>query len=205
MSEEELNNILDKVKDLFMRYGIKSVTMDDVSRELGISKKTLYQYVSNKEDLVEKVLEYLHGQIDKRDKMCDTRDKNAIEILMMVSDKVSYMMKNQNPSMQYDLKKYYPEIFRKFYEIQREEIYKSIISNINKGKIEELYRDEVNPVLVAKLYLSRVVTIMDRDIFTEDEIRTPGFFLSIMELHIRSLATSKGLKVLEEKLKAYNN
>ncbi|MFC0876758.1 TetR/AcrR family transcriptional regulator [Saccharicrinis sp. FJH2] len=205
MSEEELNNILDKVKDLFMRYGIKSVTMDDVSRELGISKKTLYQYVSNKEDLVEKVLEYLHGQIDKRDKMCDTRDKNAIEILMMVSDKVSYMMKNQNPSMQYDLKKYYPEIFRKFYEIQREEIYKSIISNINKGKIEQLYRDEVNPVLVAKLYLSRVVTIMDRDIFTEDEIRTPGFFLSIMELHIRSLATSRGLEVLEEKLKAYNN
>ncbi|MFB6317187.1 TetR/AcrR family transcriptional regulator [Saccharicrinis sp. FJH54] len=205
MNEDELNIILDKVKDLFMRYGIKSVTMDDVSRELGISKKTLYQYVTNKEDLVEKVLQYLHNQMDKQDELCDPTDKNAIEILMMVNDKVNYMMKNHNPSMQYDLKKYYPEIFRKFYEIQKEEIYKSIISNINKGKGEGLYRDKVNPVLVAKLYLSRVITITDREIFTEDEIRSPGFFLSIMELHIRSLATTKGLEVLEEKLKAYNN
>ena len=205
MDGGELNIILDKVKDLFMRYGIKSVTMDDVSRELGISKKTLYQHVSNKEELVEKVLDYLHNQIDKHDDLRDVKDKNAIEKLMMVNDKVNYMMKNHNPSMQYDLKKYYPDIFRKFYEIQRTEISRSIITNIEQGIKEGLYRSSVNPVLVAKLYLSRVWTITDSDIFTEDEIRTPGFFLSIMELHIRSLATQKGMDEFEEKLKAYNN
>jgi len=143
--------------------------------------------------------------MDKRDKTCDTKDKNAIEILMVVSDKVSYMMKNHNPSMQYDLKKYYPDIFRKFHDDQKNEIFKSIIKNIEKGKEEGLYRSNVNPILVAKLYLSRVLSITDMDIFTEDEIRTPVFFQSIMELHIRSLATPKGLEVLEEKLKAYNN
>lgn len=205
MNQEELTLILDKVKDLFMRYGIKSVTMDDVARELGISKKTLYQYVANKEDLVEKVLQFVHEQIDKKDRNCHYEEKNAIEILMLVNDKVSYMLKNQNPSMQFDLKKYYPEIFRRFYETQKDEIYKSITSNIEQGIAEGLYRKKINPNLVAKLYLTRVLSITDREIFTEDEIRTRGFFLALMELHIRSLATEKGIIVLEEKLKAYNN
>lgn len=203
MNEEELQDILDKVKDLFMRYGIKSVTMDDVSRELGISKKTLYQYVTNKEELVVKVLQYLHNQYKKED--CDMEGLNAIDALMKVHDMVNKMMQDHNPSMQYDLKKYYPDIYRKFYKGQSDDIYEKIVDNIKKGIREGLYRSEIDPNLVAKLYISRVGSMMDSEVFTVDEIKTPGFFLVVMELHIRSLATPKGLLILEEKLKTYNN
>lgn len=204
--DSELNAILEKVKTMFMRYGIKSVTMDDVARELGMSKKTLYQYVSNKEDLVEKVLMYLHGMYhDKSGKFCEFGKLNAIEILMKVNVIVSKIMKDHNPSMQYDLKKYYPDIAKRFMDMRNKEIYESIILNIKQGINDGHYRKDLNDVLIAKLYISRISTITDDDVFTLDEIKAPDFFKTIMELHIRSLATPKGIEILENELIKYNN
>ena len=205
-SNQELNGLLENVKNLFMRYGIKSVTMDDVARELGISKKTLYLHVSNKEDLVEKVLEHIHNTYHNSEgEICEMGQLNAIEVLMKVNDIVTRMMQDHNPSMQYDLKKYYPDIANKFFEARNKEIFYSIIDNIEHGKREGLYREGINGELIAKLYISRINTITDDDVFTIDELRAPDFFRTIMELHIRSLATPKGIKVLEKELERYNN
>lgn len=203
-SNDDLNSILDKVKTMFMRYGIKSVTMDDVARELGISKKTLYQHVSNKDDLVEKVLLFIHGMYhDNTGDFCEYKNLNAIEVLMKVNDVVSKIMQDHNPSMQYDLKKYYPDIARRFFEMRNKEIYHAIIENINMGIRDGLYRKNINGEIIAKLYISRMNTITDDEVFTLDEIKSEGFFRLLMELHIRSLATPKGIEILEKELKRY--
>ncbi len=111
--QNEFDKILGKVSELYRKYGIKSVTMDDVSHELGISKKTLYQYVADKSELVEKVVEYTRVCNFSSMHEIDEFSGNAIEQLIEVSQKVNTLMKDHSPAYEYDLKKYYPEIFNK--------------------------------------------------------------------------------------------
>ena len=89
----ELENILEKVAALYMKYGVKSITMDDVARELGISKKTLYQYVENKNELVEKVVDYVLNKKDCEFKMISEKEMNAIEKLLEVNMHIIKTMK----------------------------------------------------------------------------------------------------------------
>src|SRR5665811_2127221 len=110
---DELKNILLKVRELYMKYGIKSITMDDVARELGISKKTLYQYVTDKDDLVRKFVDYEIDQKQDEVIRCFNIRFNAIEELFEISFFMNKMMRNQNPATEYDLKKYYPNHYQK--------------------------------------------------------------------------------------------
>ncbi len=110
---EELKNILLKVSDLYTKYGIKSITMDDVATELGISKKTLYQYVTDKDDLVGK---FIDNEIALRQEeicKCFQAGFNAIEELFEISKFMNKLMKDQNPATEHDLKKYYPHHYQK--------------------------------------------------------------------------------------------
>jgi len=103
---EDFKNILLKVRELYMRYGIKSITMDDVASHLGISKKTLYQHVSDKDDLVGKVIDLEISSQDHEMECMKAADLNAIEKLLMVSKMINHKLKQMNPSTDYDLKKY---------------------------------------------------------------------------------------------------
>ena len=202
---EELNNLLTKVRCLYMKYGIKSVTMDDVARELGISKKTLYQYVNDKNDLVQKVVEM--EITDKAAGFSKMRcpDLNAIEEIFEVHKLVQQMLKDYNPSTEYDLRKYYPDLFAQVVKVRRERIYTNTLANLKKGKEEGLYRKELNDELIAKLQLSRIESAFDDKIFTQEELVSPKLFLEMFVYHIRGIANDKGLTVLEKKLKELEN
>jgi AcrR family transcriptional regulator len=184
-----------------MKYGIKSVTMDDVSRELSISKKTLYQYVSDKNELVQKVVELeLHDKDEFFCKMCNPA-YNAIEEVVEVNKMVLQMLKDYNPATEYDLRKYYPDLYNQVIKVRRERIYKNVLANLQKGKAEGLYRSDFDEDIIAKLQLSRIETAFDDKIFTQDELLSPKIFREIFVYHIRGIANEKGLKLMEEKLK----
>jgi AcrR family transcriptional regulator len=153
---EELKNLLAKVRCLYMKYGIKSVTMDDVARELGISKKTLYQYVTDKNDLVKKVVEMELSERAEDFSLMSCPGLNAIEEIFEVHKLVRQMLKDYNPSTEYDLRKYYPDLFTQVIKVRRERIYNNILANLTKGKTEGLYRKELDNEIIAKLQLSRV-------------------------------------------------
>ena len=198
---EELNHILEKVTALYLKYGIKSVTMDDVSRELGISKKTLYQYVSNKNELVKKVVE---RQLEERN--CDMQNLmdqnlNAIEELLEVNIHIIKMMKQNNPSVEYDLKKYYPDLQQKVTEIRRDRMYRSVYNNIEKGKKEGLYLKEIDTDIIARLQISRFENILDDTIFPMEDFTRPRVIYEIFMYHIRGIANEKGIEMLKKKLK----
>ncbi len=201
---EELKNILTKVRCLYMKYGIKSVTMDDIARELGISKKTLYQYVNDKNELVKLVVEMELNEKKSITEICRP-ELNAIEEIFELHKSVRQMLKDYNPSTEYDLRKYYPELYSRVMTIRRERIYSNILSNLSKGKAEGLYRPELNDELIAKLQLSRVESAFDDKIFTQDELLSPKFFLEMFVYHIRGIANEKGLIVLDQKLKEVEN
>ncbi len=197
---KELQNILERVGELYNKYGIKSVTMDDVARELGISKKTLYQYVENKNELVEKVLNYLLNKNDCSFKKLVDKKLNAVEELLEVSIFIIKTIQKYNPSMEYDLKKYYPELFKKINEIREERMYDSVIKNIIKGKDEGLYRDDLDEVIIAKMQTSRFLNISTDPVINHEEMLKPRFIYEMFIYHIRGMANKKGIETLDKTL-----
>jgi len=201
---EDMNNILSKARELYTRFGIKSITMEDIARELAISKKTLYQYVKDKEDLVGK---FVDNEIELRQKdicKCFREDYNAIEELFEISLFMNRLMKEQNPATEYDLKKYYPRHHQKIVQVRREGIFRYILQNLRKGKVEGLYRQEMNEEVIAKLYLSRSEIIDANNIFTTEEITSLEIFIELLIYHIRGIATPGGIIELEKKIDNIN-
>jgi AcrR family transcriptional regulator len=201
---KELENILHKVSELYQKYGIKSVTMDDVARELGISKKTLYIHVENKNDLVSKVLEFTLLERNCTIEKIINKKLNAIEELLEVGIQIVKTIKEYNPSTEYDLKKYYPELFKNLHNFRKEKMYKSILNNIQNGKDEGLFREDLDNEIIAKVQVSRFISMNTNDFFNADEVLQPKNILELFIYHIRGIANKKGLEVLEQTLNKIN-
>ncbi len=184
--------ILEHVGKLYRRYGIKSMTMDDVAKQLGISKKTIYEFFSDKEDLVKQVLLFEHEHDCGFLKTIEGKELNAIEELFEVYKFINSMFREFNPSMEYDIRKYYPGLFQKIKEIRRKRMFESVYHNLNKGKKEGLYRKELNAQIVAKLHVSRTESLFDNDMFTQDELTSLVVFHEIFVYHLCGILSHEG-------------
>ena len=201
---KELENILHKVSELYQRYGIKSVTMDDVARKLGISKKTLYIHVENKNDLVSKVLDFtLQEKNCAIDKIFDKR-LNAIEELLEVGIHIVKTTREYNLSVEYDLKKYYPELYHRMHTIRKDRMYEAVLENIHKGKKEGLFRTNMDDEIIAKMQTSRFINMHTDEFFETNDILNPKYILELFIYHIRGIANKKGIEILEQTLKKIN-
>jgi TetR/AcrR family transcriptional regulator, cholesterol catabolism regulator len=184
-----------------MRYGVKSMTMDDVARHLTISKKTLYQYVSDKNDLVLKSM----SRIIEHEKavaqhLCDAH-KNAIDMLFALSKDVASKYNQMHPSVNYDLQKYHPEAWSLFREFQTKFVTDCIQENIERGIKQGLYRDNLDPFLIAHFYSSKLHMCSDGELFPADKYSFSKIHLEMMRYHIRGIASEKGLDYLKKKIK----
>jgi TetR/AcrR family transcriptional regulator, cholesterol catabolism regulator len=202
--DEELKQILAKVRELYMRYGIKSITMDDVAAQLGMSKKTLYKHVSDKDDLVGKIVDQ-EIEIQQNDTTCIfSKDLNAIEELLMVSKMVNHKLKQVNPATEFDLRKYYPNHFERLVKARRARMHQNVVANIIKGKSEGFYREDLNEDIIGKMQVSRIESMLENEVFSIDEFTSPKFFQEVFIYHIRGIANQKGIDFLENKLKDFN-
>jgi len=196
--ENELKNLVIKVRALYVKYGIKSMTMDDVARELGMSKKTLYQFVQNKDELVSKVCELMDYERAKKFQKIYAEKLNAIQSLMEVNKIVSQELKEFNPSIEYDLRKYHPEVYFKIKEKNHKIMFNAVLDNLKKGKKEGLYRSDLDEDLIAKLYISRVDSIRDNEFILKEELQKPEFTRQLIEYHIRGVANENGINEFEK-------
>ncbi len=200
MKEKE-NELLFSVAQVFMRFGIKAVSMDDIARELSISKKTLYKHVKDKNDLVSKVMT-LNCEMEK----CllvdiSSTTKNAIDEIIEVSKHVSNQLKLIHPSLHFDLNKYYPKAWKIFSDHKKDGILVFIENNLKRGIKEKLYRDNINPKVIARLYIHKVDALFDSDIFPPNEISFLEAYTEMMKYHIRGIANEKGVEYMKNKLK----
>ena len=181
-----------------MRYGIKSVTMDDVSHELGISKKTLYQYFDNKDLLVRKVTAN-HFNCQKHDiDQIIAQSRTAIDELIGIANWMNRMSQHLNPSLLFDLRKYHPESWAVFHEHRNTHILNCILQNMHRGIREGLYRPDINVEVLSRIYIARVEMFLDNEIFPYDRFRPDQTFHVFMDYHIHGIATAKGIKYLEK-------
>lgn len=202
-SDQEFQNIIEKVSQLYEQYGIKSVTMDDVARELGMSKKTLYNYVSNKDDLVSHYVEYVTDQRRCNVEEIQKQDLNAIEELFEVNWHVIQMLKHYNPSTDYDLKKYYPQHYLKLREIRQNNMLQAVKENIARGKKEGLYRQELDEDIIARAHVSRIENSFANELFDISEMISWRFIREMMVYHVRGIANDKGVDFFHRKMKEF--
>jgi AcrR family transcriptional regulator len=198
---EEMSHILEKVTIMYLRYGIKSVTMDDVSRELGISKKTLYQYFSDKNDLVKKVIDKEIERIHKSFKKITDQNLNAIEEILEFNKLATQVINTHSSSALYDLKKYYPELHENIIKIWSEKMYDMVIQNLIKGKAQGIIRKDLNEEVIAKLHVSRIMVMTEDILFTHEELVSKEVSKEIYIYHIHGIANAKGLEILEKNLR----
>lgn len=192
--------IVKKITDLFMKYGIKSVTMDDVARELGISKKTLYQHFKDKDEVVSKVLEYEKKiQRGALCKLCNSKS-NAIDELLIVSKYLSEKFQKISPSFSYDLQKYYPSKCKKLIEERNNHVFKQIKQNMLNGIEQGLYLNNLNLDIISSFYIFRLDNRV-ADYYTASGFGFNEVFQTLIIYHIRGIANKKGIEYLEKKIK----
>jgi len=197
---DELQNILRKVHKLYRKFGIRSVTMDDVSYELGISKKTLYQYVRDKDELVHRVVEMEIVERHKRMTVSCEDNINAIEQLLEIAKCISTMLKDYSPASEYDLRKYYPDLYNKVRNLRHDHQYKFFLENLNKGKEEGLYRNEIDSGIIAKIIISFMDSVIDGEVITLNEFLDQRFFYEFFVYHVRGIANANGLEFLDKQI-----
>lgn len=187
-----------------MEYGIRSVSMDDICRHMGISKKTLYQYVDSKTDLVEKMMQYMLEVNECTHSFFEGKGLNAIDILIEVSKIVSENLRAFKPQHRFDLEKYYPEIFNDFVKQKNLQIYRALIDNINQGIAEGLYREDLNSEVIAGLYIKKMEQIHDKEFFRDFNFTLEQIFVVMFESHIRGIANESGIQYLEQRKEKLN-
>jgi TetR/AcrR family transcriptional regulator, cholesterol catabolism regulator len=177
------------------------VTMDDVAKHLCISKKTLYQYFTDKEDLVRNIVLLDHRNRDKFFQEIKNRNLNAIEELFVVYRMINTMFRDYNASMEYDIHKYYPGLYSKVKEIRRKKMYNTMYNNLNKGKKEGLYRKDLNSKIITRLHVFRVENMFDNDIFTPEELTSVKVFNEVFVYHIQGIMSANGRTFFEKNFK----
>lgn len=198
-SDPKFLEVMDKIVAMFFEFGIRNLNMDDISRNLGISKKTLYQYFKSKEDLIEKLLYYDHMKWDIEMSKLKIDDMNAIEILLQVSLKVFDEIERFNPKLKFELKKYYEPQLQQFLIRKHNHIFGQISKNMEKGIKEGIYRSDVNIELVASLYLRNLVMMHDTDYCLIEKASFKEIFKVMFENHIRAISTPEGIAYLEKR------
>ncbi len=200
--EKELDDIVKKTYELYTKYGIKSISMDDISRNIGISKKTLYTHIKDKEDLVRKVAFYDIKQKKKQFASLKNSNLNAIEELLEVDKFMYKILKNYNHSFDFDLKKYYPTLSNEVCEEKFKGKYEEITNNIEKGKKEGLYRKNIDTDIIAKLHLLRIDTNIELDLYIDYKDNSYKVFKEIITYHLYGICNKNGIKFLEENIKS---
>jgi predicted transcriptional regulator len=184
--------IVHKAADMFITLGFKSVTMDDIARTMGISKKTIYTYFQNKTALVQEATLAMFHVIREGIDYISNQDKNPIEELYEIKKFVMLHLKDESSSPQYQLQKYYPEIFKKLKALQFETMQECTLRNLKKGVAQGLYRPSLNIEFVSRIYFIGVVGTKDDTLFPNQTFPKATLMEEYLEYHLRGIVTRKG-------------
>lgn len=185
-----------KADELFMRYGIRSVSMDDIAAGLVMSKKTLYQFFADKDELVDAVVdnELKKGQQDCVD--CRQHSNDAVDEIFITMENIAEQFRNMNPMVLYDLEKFHTESFRKFLKHKNEFLLDVISKNLERGIREELFRPEINVDTLSKFRLESMMIAFNISVFPPRKYNLVEVTQEIIEHYLYGLATLKGHKLI---------
>lgn len=191
--------ILTRAASVFLRLGVRSVTMDDITAELGISKKTLYKYFLDKDSLINSIID-LKLENDRAICLAGIDNaENAIDALFLISKSVCENVASVNPTVFYDLRKHYPVAWQKVCDHKMTFVYDMILKNIQRGIKEGIYRENMNPEVVARLFVAYGDVIMSGEIFPWPEFHYDQVYFETTSFHIYGMSNNKGIEYLNKR------
>ena len=190
--------ILAAAEQLFWRYGVKTTTLDDVAKQLAISKKTIYQHFTDKEDLLIQVLrdrvirdqqEFLCAMVNAENPVVEIL--SALEMLRKHADRVS-------PNLMIDLRRHYPSAWAIFEQYKESHILKSIRDNIQRGIRDGLYRSDINPDILARMRVEQIELAFNNQFFPADRYDMVDIEQELMHHYVRGLLSETGFTIYNQ-------
>lgn len=197
-SMDTKERIQNKAEELFMQFGIRSVSMDDIANNLGMSKKTVYQYFVDKDELVEAVVQAHISGVQKECVDCRENAKDAVHEIYLTMEHIMEELGNMNPMLLYDLEKFHYRSYQRFREYKDKFLAEMIRRNIEWGIKEELYRSELNTDIMVKFRLESLMIPFNVSIFPPGKYNLANVSGQLIEHFVYGLATIKGHKLIQK-------
>ncbi len=197
---EQRQRILAKTAELFMRYGIRSITMDEIATQLGISKKTIYQFFTDKDEMVEAVITEEVGKKEAECRNFQTEGVNAVHEIFLAMEEMQEMMSAMNPQMMYDLEKHHAAAFRKLKYYKYQFLHNIIRENLERGISEGLYRKEINIELTTRYRIETAFLSFNTEAFPAHKFSMAQTAREMALLFMYSVCSTAGKKWIEKYL-----
>lgn len=181
---------------LFFKYGIKRVTMDDIAKELGMSKKTIYQFYKEKDDLVNQLCDNVLLLEEYQFNKMNQNAKDPIHEIMLISIKMRELMQHINPIFFLDLQKFYPTAYKRFQTFKEDCAYKNVLDNIKKGKEMGVYRSDIDVEFTARYRIAQIDMVMFGSYFSFEKISFTKTSELILDIFAYGICTVKGHKLI---------
>ncbi len=193
--------IIKQSKNLFFKFGIKSVSMDEIASTLGISKKTLYQHFNNKSELLKKIIEDKIEVIQKKNTIIINEEGDAIDKILKIYYIILVKSKNFNPVFIHDLHKYYSSEHQLIKDFKKTELQYLLTELITLGKKQKIFRKDIDEDLIYYLHMQRIDSMANGTISTNKKFDDPVFCFNILLNNIIGLTTLEGHELIENKIK----
>jgi len=204
-NNETYNRIQEQAKALFMKYGMRSVSMDDIASELGMSKKTIYQFFADKDQLVEAVVESDIHDMQTDCNFCFNESVNAIDEIFLTMDRILGHFRELNPTVLYDLQKFHFNSYKRFKKNKDTYLLEIIRKNIQRGIEEGLYRPDLDVDVLSRYRLESMMAAFNVEAFPPAKFNLADVTMVIMEHFVFGLTTLKGynltLQYKQERIK----
>jgi AcrR family transcriptional regulator len=194
---EPKERIIKEARGLFFRLGIRSVTMDDIAAQVGMSKKTLYQHFADKDELVDNLVDEEVNLMQNETMACINNSSNAIEEIFISMEMANKHFTKMNPMLLFDLHKFHFKSFQKFMEHKNTFLIKVIIDNLKRGIEESLYRKDMKVDIMSKYRLQMLMLPFDMEAFPPTEYNLIDVSNAMIENFLYGLATEKGYQLIE--------
>jgi AcrR family transcriptional regulator len=192
------DKILKTSLELFFKFGIKRVTMDDIAKELGMSKKTIYQYYKEKDDLIYQLCVVEMQKHEATFRNIEKQSNDPIHEIVLISNTMSEMMQHINPVFFLDLQKFHPTAFHEFKKLKDDFALKDLQRNIKSGKELGVYRNDVDEEFAAKYRLAQIDMLMFGSYFSYEKISFSQSHQLLLDMFVYGICTLKGYQLINE-------
>ncbi len=195
---EVKERIQQKAHELFMKFGIRSVSMDDIANQIGVSKKTIYQFFADKDALVGEIIQEEVVRMEQECVYCSVNARDAVDEIFLTIEIILEQFKSFNPTLVFDLRKFHHQAYQKIEAHKREYLLGLIIRNLERGVEEGIYREDIKIPVIARFRLESMMLAFDTELFPPKQFDLADITRELIELFVYGVANEKGYQLIEK-------
>lgn len=192
-------------RELFYKHGIKKITMDDIARHLSISKKTIYREFKDKNKIVVGICQLDFSEHQSRLEYIEQQSENAIDSFIKIMNYVSTYLDSVNANYFYDMQKYHPDAWNEFKQFKHTYVIQSIAKNLESGQSEDLYRNNLNIDVLAKLRVAEMDAAMNTDLYSPEKYKLAELHEELLRHYLQGITTIKGHRIINKYFNVYDS